>query len=70
MYVARGTLWLVGCQEPVRRWGAARPNLGVTYRLDGPLDVERLVGERGFQGERGTTERAPSATERAGSSKR
>ena len=28
--------------------GAARPKLGVTYRLDGPLDVERLVGERGF----------------------
>ena len=28
--------------------GAARPKLGATYRLDGPLDVERSAVERGF----------------------
>ena len=28
--------------------GAARPKLRVTYRLDGLLDVELMVGERGF----------------------
>ena len=30
--------------------GAAHPKLGVSYRLDGPLEVERLVGKRGFGG--------------------
>ena len=30
--------------------GAARPKLGVTYRLDDPLDVERLVGDGDFLG--------------------
>ena len=29
--------------------GTARSKLGVTYRLDGPLEVERLVGEPSFR---------------------
>ena len=36
--------------------GAVRPKLGVTYRIAGPMEVEQLVGERGF-GESAVTRR-------------